>query len=158
LEFLADYFKKFEADMDIVTELRDFDGGPGGAVAAKRWLDTVEKALTCHAQKVLTTNLKKNFDEELWTRFCKDTKDICYEAEICMSGDQYKIFSHTGHRLSAEAIKFILLKPDHMLCCLVFHYEPDFGLITEEISNIVKCNNDLYRMYLTAVNRKNSGK
>lgn len=147
LDFLVEYFKKFDTDSEITASLHNLNGLDDAIV--KHWKHAIDIAMEAHSQKVLTNNLRKNYDEKQWQNFCENTQNISYEAEICMCSDQYKVFHRTGHKLSAEAIKFMMQKADHMICCQIFHYEPNFGLITDEIASIVKSSRDLYPMYLS---------
>lgn len=154
LTFLADYLKKFESDAEIVRALYDFnDGGYGGEAAVKRWHNAVDHALMIRTQKTVTLAIRKKFDEAKWTNFCKETDVIYPEVQMCMNSDQYKIFHNTGHQMSAEAILYFMQKVDYPVCFLIFNYEDEMGLVTEDIKRIVKSDDQLYSIYISLVNK-----
>ena len=98
----------------------------------------VAERVNIYDQRVFTCSQRGTKQTDAWLHFCETTKDICTEAQMEMGLDQYYIFHATGHQLDAVAIMHILShQPDRAMAKMVFEYEPNFGIVNNDVKELV---------------------
>lgn len=98
----------------------------------------VERRQGIYEQRVFTKSQRGTKQTDAWLAFCKKTKEICPQAQMEMGVDQYHVFHKTGHTLDAEAILHILSHySDRTMAQLIFEYEPNFGIASDEVKELI---------------------
>lgn len=101
----------------------------------------ISEALNVYAQRRMTLNVQNyNGDKESWKKFCDNTEVICEEAQKLMTYWQYEIYHKAGKQLSERTIAYFLSKGDTTMAEKIFAYEPENGIISDEIKAIIKAN------------------
>ena len=98
----------------------------------------VERRQNIYSQRVFTKSQRGTKQTDAWLAFCETTKEICPQAQMEMGLDQYHVFHETGHTLDAEAILHILSHySDRTMAQLIFEYEPNFGIASDEVKELI---------------------
>lgn len=98
----------------------------------------VERRQGIYEQRVFTKSQRGSKSPHAWLHFCGKTKEICKQAQMEMGVDQYHVFHETGHTLDAEAILHILShNSDRTMAELIFEYEPNFGIASDEVKELI---------------------
>ena len=98
----------------------------------------VERRQGIYEQRVFTKSQRGSKSPHAWLHFCGKTKEICKQAQMEMGLDQYHVFHKTGHTLDAEAILHILSHySDRTMAQLIFEYEPNFGIASDEVKELI---------------------
>ena len=98
----------------------------------------VERRQGIYEQRVFTKSQRGTKQTDAWLAFCETTKEICPQAQMEMGLDQYHVFHKTGHTLDAEAILHILSHySDRTMAQLIFEYEPNFGIASDEVKELI---------------------
>ena len=106
-----------------------------------KFKEEVEKRQNIYSQRVFTKSQRGTKQTDAWLAFCKNTKEICPQAQMEMGLDQYHVFHKTGHTLDAEAILHILShNSDRTMAQLIFEYEPNFGIANDDIKEFLDKN------------------
>ena len=101
----------------------------------------VERRQGIYEQRVFTKSQRGSKSPHAWLHFCGNTKEICKQAQMEMGVDQYHVFHETGHTLDAEAILHILShNSDRMMAQLIFEYEPNYGIVSDDIKEFLDKN------------------
>mgnify|MGYP006916071644 CR=1 FL=1 len=101
----------------------------------------VERRQNIYSQRVFTKSQRGTKQTDAWLAFCETTKEICPQAQMEMGLDQYHVFHKTGHTLDAEAILHILShNSDRMMAQLIFEYEPNYGIVSDDIKEFLDKN------------------
>ena len=103
-----------------------------------KFKEEVEKRQNIYSQRVFTKSQRGSKSPHAWLHFCGTTKEICKQAQMEMGVDQYHVFHKTGHTLDAEAILHILSHySDRTMAQLIFEYEPNFGIASDEVKELI---------------------
>lgn len=98
----------------------------------------VENRQNIYSQRVFTKSQRGSKQTDAWLSYCETTKEICPQAQMEMGLDQYHVFHKTGHTLDAEAILHILSHySDRTMAQLIFEYEPNFGIASDEVKELI---------------------
>lgn len=121
----------------------------------KEEIKQIEQALDAYAQRVFTDNTSGATPE--WQAFCENTSEICPEAQKLMCPEQYAVFLATDHNLDASAIAHFFKKAskdDNLMVQMIMSHEPEHGLISDEIDNIVKSKSILFEALMSELSKK----
>ena len=109
--------------------------------SSAKFKEEVEKRQNIYSQRVFTKSQRGTKQTDAWLAFCETTKEICPQAQMEMGLDQYHVFHKTGHTLDAEAILHILKhNSDRMMAQLIFEYEPNYGIVSDDIKEFLDNN------------------
>lgn len=106
--------------------------------SSAKFKEEVEKRQNIYSQRLFAKSQRGSKLTDAWLPYCKTVKEICPQAQMEMDSDQYHIFHSTGHHLDADAILHILgHNSDRTMAKLIFEYEPFFGMIRNDIKELV---------------------
>jgi len=115
----------------------------------------IEQALDVYAQKIFTGDTGGLTPD--WKAFCENTPEICPEAQKLMDHQQYAVFLDTDHHLDASAIAHFFKKAsqdDDPMVQLIMSKEPDHGVLSDEIDNIIKSKSILFAALMSELSKK----
>ena len=136
-------------DGDLISGLCAHKGHRDGEIKQ------IEQALDVYAQRVFTDNTSGITNE--WQAFCENTPEICPEAQKLKDPQQYDVFLATDHHLDASAIAHFFKKAsqdDDPMVQLIMSKEPDHGVLSDEIDNIIKSKSILFAALMSELSKK----
>ena len=143
LGILTDYVKKHGTKADLLSYIDSLKAGEAGDNVKQ----AVNAALKVHEQCVFVSAECDNEYSDAWRIFCEKTPEICAEAQMRMSLNQYDMYHNTGHLLQADTIAYFIRKGNIDMCRKIFVNEPENGFINEEIAHLIHANREVQTLF-----------
>ena len=125
-------------------------------------VSSIYEALNIYRQKVfaniITEKINKASDEKEifaalanWRKFCLNTDNICEDAQIQMNELMYNSFHETDHKMCESAIISFMQHSDLAMCEHIFKSEPEHGILSDEIRNVMYALPKVYKLYISSI-------